>query len=325
MLRKFGLLDLLLPRLSRIRNIHACFNGRLFGISQTEQYGTYYSEMVNTLRRHLAPSARFKAERVVEIRNSPDLQKVKLSGGEEMTCRLVVLATGLNADFTRALGLTRLPIQKRQSIALAFTIAPADGQLFAFDSMTYYSVSPKLGLDYVSFFPIGQQVRANLFAFPADDTWLREFIKDPNHGLRLCFPKLHHAIGAYTVNSDVEAAVIHLYRTEGPAPPGLVLIGDAGQNVCPSTGMGLNKIFTDVNILSRLVPQWFSSAGMGSDKFADFYSHAEKCAVDTKALRNAFYRRHAAVGSSLKWKIHRLRLHASMQFRRPTQMQASRV
>src|SRR5438309_10949477 len=129
MLRKFGLLDLLLPCASRIRAIHACYNGRLFGISQTEQYGTYYSDMVNTLRSHLPASALFKLGRVVEIRNGPEFQKVKLGGGEELTCRLVVLACGLNADLFASLGLTRSSVQTKQSIALEFTLPPVNRQL----------------------------------------------------------------------------------------------------------------------------------------------------------------------------------------------------
>jgi 2-polyprenyl-6-methoxyphenol hydroxylase-like FAD-dependent oxidoreductase len=318
LLRKLGLLERLLPRAGRIREVRAYYNGRLFGTSQTEQYGTYYSDMVNALRANLSATVDFKLERVVHIANHADLQRVKLASGEELISRLVVLACGLNADIPLSLGLKRSYVQKRQSAALAFTISRSDAQPFPFDSITYYTVSPELGIDYLTLFPIGQAVRANLFAFPSDDSWIREFVLDPDKGLQRCIPKLHRAIGEYRVTSKAETAVVHLYRTAGEPPPGVVLIGDAAQNVCPSTGMGLTKILTDVDVLcSECMPLWFKSDGMGVDKLSSFFDNPRKRAVDLKALRNAYYRRQASTGRSLKWKIHRTRLHLGMQFKRP--------
>lgn len=98
-----------------------------------------------------------------------------------------------------------------------------------------------------------------------------------------------------------------------------MLIGDAFQNSCPSTGSGLSKIFTDVDVLcSEFVPQWFATAGMGADKIASFYANPQKCDMDSDSLRVGLYRRRAATDLSFRWYIHRLRLHLSMQFRRPS-------
>lgn len=326
MLRKLGLMDHLLPHAQRIKEIQACFNGRVFGTSQTEQYGLYYNEMVNALRAAIPSTVEFRAGRAVQVANGEDLQRIRLSSGEEFCCRLLVLASGLNEDVPFSLGLKRLYVQKNQSIALGFTLARQDRRPFPFDSVTYYSISPGLGLDYISLFPVADGLRANLFAFPnGNNEWVRQLILEPQRGIERCFPRLRRIIGEFQITSKVEASIVHLYRTEGQALPGVVAIGDAAQNVCPATGMGLSKIFTDVDVLNSNVPAWFATPGMPVGKTASFWSNPEKTAVDTKALRNAFYRRQAATGRSLKWKLHRARLHWSMRLRPGTAMPPSRA
>lgn len=325
-LRKLQLADSILPHTAPIRSIHAYYNGRLYGTSQTEQYGAYYSDMVNALRSRLPASVRFRQERVVRILNTTEIQRVSLSDGEELSCRLVVLASGLSADLPVALRLKRSNVQKYQSVALAFTIARADSRPFPFDSASYYSINATQGIDYITLFPICGAVRVNIFAFPrANDPWVGEFVRNPILGLKKCFPKLHRAIGEYRITSKVESSVVHLYRTEKQTMHGIALIGDAAQNVCPSTGMGLSKILSDVDVLSEYVPAWLDAPGaINSEKIATFCNDPRKCAVDLKALRNAFYRRQAATGTSMKWRLHRARLHLTMQFRRATELAPSR-
>jgi len=326
LLRKFELLGLLLPHAGSIREVRAYYNGRFFGTSSTEQYGIYYGDMVNVLRAHLPSTVQFMPKRVVQIKNSADLQRVRLDDGQELTCRLVVLACGLNDTIPSSLGLKRSYIQKQQSVALAFNIARADASSFDFDSITYYSVSPRLGIDYLTLFPVSRSMRANLFAFPGEnDRWVRKFIQDPMRGIQNCFPELQRVIGKVEITSKVENALVHLYHTEGEPPPGVAVIGDACANVCPSTGMGLTKIFTDVDVLSsRCVHSWFETAGMGIEKIASFFNHPDKRAVDSRALENAFYRRQASIGRSLRWRIHRAQLHISMRFKKPSVIASDR-
>ncbi|MGB0109170.1 MAG: FAD-dependent monooxygenase [Terriglobales bacterium] len=319
MLRKFGLLECLLPHTGLIREIKSYFNGHFFGLTPIEQYGIYYSDMVNPLRAHLPASVEFKLGRVVQISNSADLQRVKLAGGEELTARLLVLACPLSPEIQAGLRLKRVLIQKDQSLAIAFTIAPANGGPFPFDAVTYHATSAASGVDYLSLFRIGESMRGNLFAFrAASEPWVSEFIREPIQGLERCMPKLRRAIGEYRVISKVETGRVDLYRMEGDPQPGVVMIGDAAQNSCPATGKGLTKIFTDVDVLSECVPVWFGSAGMGSERMMSFSQHPRKQATDAKALHDAFYCRHACTGQSLRWRVHRLRLHLTMQFKRPT-------
>ncbi len=317
--RKFGLLEHLVLKAGRVREIQSYYNGRLFGVTPIEQYGIYYSDMVNALRARLPASVEFKLGRVVQISNGAELQRVRMDGGEERACRLVVLACGLSAEILAGLGLRRISIQKNQSVAIGFTISPPEGLLFPFDALTYHPTRCAAGIDYLSLFPIRQTKRANLFAFPtANDPWVRQFISHPSQMLEHCLPKLHRAIGEYRVVGKVEAVRTDLYRTEGDLPPGIVLIGDAFENSCPSTGKGLTKLLTDVDVMcSDCVPLWFATPGMGTDKMMSFFGHPRKRATDAKALQNAVYHRRASTDRSLRWRIHRFRLRLSMRLGRP--------
>jgi 2-polyprenyl-6-methoxyphenol hydroxylase-like FAD-dependent oxidoreductase len=317
-LRKFGLLDALIPRAGHIRKIHSYYNGRLFKTTSEEQFGLYYADMVNPLRAQLPENVRFKLGRVTRIDNTADLQRVTLDGGEELSARLIVLACGLSGDVPTGLGLKRVTIQKHQSAAIAFQISRADEQPFNFDSATCFPEKHLSGVDYLTLFRIGSAMRANLFAFPAaEDSWTRRFIQEPEKELERCFPNLRAALGDYRLTSKVESSLVHLYHTEGEPIPGVVLIGDAAQNACPSTGMGLTKVVTDVDVLcTQCVPRWFETAGMGSNKMAAFCKDPRKTEVDAKAIRDAAYRRQARTDKSFRWKVHRARLRWEMRFGR---------
>src|SRR5436190_966509 len=52
-LRKFGLLEHVLPHAGRVRELRVGYNGHLFRITPIEQYGISYSDMVNAVRAHL--------------------------------------------------------------------------------------------------------------------------------------------------------------------------------------------------------------------------------------------------------------------------------
>ena len=183
-----------------------------------------------------------------------------------------------------------------------------------------------MGIDYLTLFPMGPSMngamRANLFAFPnGNEEWVREFVQRPGDGLRRCFPELQSAIGEYEITGAVETSLINLYKTDAlstaSVPDGVVLIGDAGQNACPSTGSGVSKVFTDVQVLAERAQRWLASAGMSSAKLREFYDDSRKRAMDAESLAAAVYRRMARTDKSLRWKIHRARIALSMRLGRP--------
>lgn len=318
LLRELGLMSILQTRARRIREISGYYRGAFRKSTPTEQYGIHYGVLVNTMRAALPANVRFRRGRVMKIANGPDVQRVDLEDDDPLHCRLVVLACGLNGDLLPRLQMKRLWIQKQQSTAVAFSLARPDGLPFPLDAVTCTLTNGRSGIDYVSLFPVEQALRANLFAFPArGSSWMQRFVREPNRELPRMIPKLSRAIGEHRVIGKVEMCSINLYRTAGPAPDGVVLIGDAAQNVCPSTGMGLTKIFTDVQVLcSECAPAWFQTPGMGREKTEIFFKHPRKLAADNKAVQDAYYRRHACVARSLKWRIHRSKLHLNLQLGR---------
>lgn len=306
LLRRLGLLEPLLPYCGRVRKILKAFDGRVFRTIAIEQYGISYPDMVNALRTHMPAGVECRLGRVEAIANSTHVQRVKIAGGEEMTARLVVLASGASRDLLPRLGLQRRVLQRDQSVVFGFTIAAPESQDFDFDSVTYYSLDPSACIDYLTLFRFRQTMRANLFVFrSARDPWVREFIVQPKKMLWRYLPKLNHVTGEFRIVDKVECGRVDLYQVDGNPQPGVVMIGDAYQSVCPSTGMGLDKVLTDVDVLTECIPHWLATPGMEIGKLADFYNHPRKLDTDSRALHRAIFQRRAITDRTLRWRLRR--------------------
>jgi 2-polyprenyl-6-methoxyphenol hydroxylase-like FAD-dependent oxidoreductase len=314
LLRKFGLLEHLLPYAARVREVRGSYDGRIFKTSPIEQYGIKHADLVNALRAQAPATVECRQGRVEHIANSSGVQRVKLSGGKELTCRLVVLACGVSDGLLSKLGLSRRVVQRDQSLGFGFDIAASEVRPFDFEALTYYCFSASTRIDYLTLFKFRETMRANLFVFrSASDPWVREFIQEPDRMLRRHLPKLSRLIGEYRVTSEVDSGSVNLYRVNDHSQPGVVMIGDAFQSACPAMGMGLDKVLTDVDVLSECIPRWLASPGMSGSKLADFYEHPRKRVMDSQALRDAQEHRRLVTDQSLRWRIHRKLLHLKWQ------------
>ena len=94
LLRKFDLLDCLKPWRGDIGRVLIARGDRVAEVLQIEQYGIYYYDMVNELRRQLPPTVQFHVGRVRRLETSDELQRITLADDTVLTSRLVVLATG---------------------------------------------------------------------------------------------------------------------------------------------------------------------------------------------------------------------------------------
>lgn len=314
LLRKLGLMEHLLPYTGLVSQVQGSFDGRVFKTGPIEQYGLRYEEIVNGLRAQIPPAVVSRVGRVEAVTNSDQVQRVKLAGGEQLTARLVVLASGGISGVEAGLGMRRRVLRKDQSLGLGFDFAAADSQPFPFDGLTYYAMSAATCIDYLTLFKFRNSVRANLFIFRAPgDPWVREFIQNPEAMLRRYLPKLSRITGEYRVTSKVESGRVDLYTVDHDPQPGVVLIGDAFQSACPATGMGLDKVLTDVDVLAECLPRWFATPGMDAGKMADFYQHPRKLEVDSIALQRSQDHRRLVMDPSLRWRIHRFLLHLKWQ------------
>ncbi|TKB81915.1 MAG: FAD-dependent monooxygenase, partial [Nitrospira sp.] len=185
-------------------------------------------------------------------------------------------------------------------------IARDDGKPFPFDSLTYYPDGVQTRGAFLTLFPIREVMRANYFVYrvPGEE-WVRRFGKNADEQLMRDLPKLGHFAGPFHVSSRIEMCPIDLYRAEGHVQPGLVLLGDAYQGPCPTTGMGVSKVLTDVDVLGDCVPRWLSTSGMGVEKIEDFYRDPRKTTCDDSALRNALYQRTLSTADSSLRHVHR--------------------
>lgn len=307
LLRSLGLFDEVEPATRMIREIIHGTGGRVVRKRKIEQFGIAYFDIVNRVRAQMPPDVQFRCSRVQSI--EPDLRQpsVLLVDGSRITCRLVIVASGMSAELTTRLGLVRNMVKEGLSLAFGFMLERTDGQSFAFDAVTYRPESTVDNVGYLTLFRMGQFMRGNLFVYwPPRDAATKQMLSDPVALLGRVMPGLQAVVGSYAVVGKVEPFKIDLYRVLDCALPGVVLIGDAYQSVCPSTGMGLSKVLTDVDALcNACIPEWLAGDEIGAQKTAAFYLHPQKKLIDDRALRLALAGRSSVLDTSLHWRMRR--------------------
>ena len=155
---------------------------------------------------------RFRAKRrvhpakVTDITTGPERQLVKTVGGAEISARLVGLATGLNMGVREKLGIEREVISPGHSISIGFDVeCRATRAGFRSPALTYFAESPADRMAYITLFPIGATMRANLFGYrDLHDPWLKQFRDAPRETLYAMWPGLRPLMGDFTVPEFVQ-------------------------------------------------------------------------------------------------------------------------
>jgi len=281
--------------------------GRLIEKRPGDQNGILYDAMVNAMRSEIPARVGFIAAKVTDIATSAQRQRVTLSTGEEIAPRLVVVANGLNIGLRHKLGMEKREISKTHSIMLGFDLAPAGRASFSFPALTYYGEHPSDRTAYITLFPVGKTMRANLCVYrDMDDPWLRGFRAAPRDTLMALMPGLAPIIGAYAVHGNVQIRPADLYQTENVAQAGVVLVGDAFSTSCPAAGTGTGKVFTDVERLCNVhIPRWLATDGMGADKIAAFYEDTVREAYHAHSRHKAFHLRSLTIEPGVSWAARR--------------------
>jgi 2-polyprenyl-6-methoxyphenol hydroxylase and related FAD-dependent oxidoreductases len=221
---------------------------------------------------------------------SNNRQKVVLSNEETISARLVIIANGLNVGLRHMLGIERHVHSACHSISIGFDVVPLGRKAFRFPALTYFSERPSDRIPYISLFPIGTTMRANLFVYrDFDDPWLREFRRAPVETLTASLPRLKRITGAFAVSGDVRIRPVDLCANTGYRRAGVVLVGDAFETTCPVSGTGTDKVFTDVERLCNVhIPEWLATDGMDESKIAASYDDPVKRACDEWAMEKAY-------------------------------------
>ncbi|HMK80891.1 MAG TPA: NAD(P)/FAD-dependent oxidoreductase [Xanthobacteraceae bacterium] len=281
--------------------------GRLIEKRPGDQHGILYDTMVNTMRGEIPARVEFIVAKVTDIETSSERQRVTLSTGEAIAPRLVIVANGLNVGLRHKLGMEKREISKTHSIMLGFDLEPAGRASFAFPALTYYGEHPSDRAAYVTLFPIGQTMRANLCVYrDMDDPWLRAFRENPRDTLMTLMPGLASITGAYEIPGPVQIRPADLYDTTGVEQAGVVLVGDAFATSCPTAGTGTGNVFIDVERLCNVhIPRWLAIPGMDAEKIAAFYADPLRLAYRTQARHKAFHLRSLTLEPGLTWAARR--------------------
>lgn len=300
-----GLADTILSASTSYRATWAARFGRLVEKRPETARGIRYDALVNTTRACIPAHSKIVRAKVTDISTGPERQTVKLSNGDEVSGRLVVLATGLNIGLRHKLSIEHETISANHSVSIGFDIQPADRSSFQFSSLTYFAERPSDQMAYITVFPIGSKMRVNLFGYrELHDPWLKQLREAPQEALYAMWPRLRKLLGSFTVQGRVHIRPIDLYVTKGFRQNGVVLIGDAFSTSCPAAGSGAHKVLVDVERLCNVhIPRWLATSGMGKAKIAAFYDDKVKQACDARSAKKAYELKSFSIDPSLTWGV----------------------
>jgi len=304
-LERLGLLEVLAQNSTRFDRAVNVRHGRVVDHSDVRYQGIFYDDLVNAMRRALPASVRTVVGRVTDLSTGPDRQLVTVADHGDISARLVVLASGMSDILRARLGIEREVLHERQSLTFGFNLRPAD-PITKRPALTLYGERPGDGIDYLALFPIGELIRANLFAFlDHRHPWVKELRTDPLAALEPKLPKLRQHLGDVVLDGKVQSWIMDLAVARNVRRPGIVLIGDAYQTSCPAAGTGVSRLLTDVQRLLAHVTNWLETPGMDAEKIAAFYDDPVKSAMDAHALGQAEFRRSFTIDTSLVWRTRR--------------------
>lgn len=306
-LRNAKLDAFVVPQSEPIGAIKSYKLGVIEEVDTIDQYGFSYPATVNNLRSNLPALAHFEVSTVTAIANSADIQKVSTKSGKEFLGKVVIISTGGNESVTKLVNIRRKYDPTLNSLNFGFDVVRKDRALFDFRGFNYHAEEPTLGIDYVTFFLIGDDMRVNIFTqWDAKHPRATAMRKNPIEEMKRYFHKLHDYVGEIELSSKVQAFPTHFYRVRNHIQPGIVVIADEYQSVSPATGKGLDKLTKDTSLLaSQYIPEWLKTGTASSKQIADFYKDDEKIKTDQHAWGDWQYYLNAYKGKkpSLKERV----------------------
>src|SRR4030081_3801749 len=307
LLRKTGLADATLRAATLDGEVWEARFGYVVGKRPSDQHGVMYDTLVNTMRAQISGDVDTILAKASAVSNSAERQRIVLSNDEEISARLVVLANGLNVGLRYSLGINRRVISECHLGACGFNVEPLGRAAFAFPALTYWPKRSSSRMAYLTLFPIGGAMRANLMVYrDMTDPWLHGFRQAPEQAMRAMMPGLQRMMGEFKVSGPIKIRPADLCVTDGYLQPGIVLVGDAFSTSCPAAGTGATKVFTDVERLCNVyIPQWLATDGMDAEKIAGFYNDSEKTACEARCLAKAYHLRSLSIDNGLSWRARR--------------------
>jgi 2-polyprenyl-6-methoxyphenol hydroxylase-like FAD-dependent oxidoreductase len=303
-LERLGAVHLVRPEVSPFLNEVTVFQGgRSRVVPCTNHRGMDYQCTVNRLREDVKARLPLDIGKVVAVRDVGSGCEIDIDDGSTITARLGVIASGGGQFMRKALDLDAPAADAAISTTFGFFVEPEGTRGFP---STAFNVIPDTfypGLQYITFFPVGQRIRVNLFTCwsPTSDE-VKAFRSDPIVELKRHFPMLDAEVGAFRIEGQLQVFSTRYYRHDRCKLRNAVLIGDDYQSVSPATGMGISKCVTDVRILTEMLVEARETPSLDLDPDA-FYHHPEKLRIDEIARRAWEWENDAATSQSLRTRI----------------------
>lgn len=305
---RLGLGNVLASQSTSSDGVMVARGGRLVEHLRAPERTFRYDQFVNAVRAETAATVPFFAAKVDDITVNAKSPSVRLSSGETITARLVVLATGPGEKLRASLRMKRRMLGENHSISIGFDLVNESGLKISDRELTHFGETAGDGIAYATLFPLGGVTRCNFFCYhdPKSD-FIRDFRRDPLQGLLAALPGLFSIIGPVVRRSRAEIRVTDLYEVDDPARDGVVLIGDAQHASCPVTGTGVTRVLTDVERLCDVYwPRWRAADAIPADEIAAYYTDPEKQRVDGLALAKAIRDRRQATETGLGVRARRI-------------------
>ncbi len=315
-LTALGLVGLVRPKDSpQIDRVYS-FRGNAESMNRHAKHrGIHYADTVNAFRDVLRERQLLAVRKIAAIRDGNVSSEVEFDDGSRIAASIVALTTGMGAGLRKSLRLEPGEQEKLVSTTFGFDIEPQSATGPAF---TAFNIKPdrfSKGLQYVTFFPVGERMRANLFTCwdPHSDA-AKQLKADPLGEIARLFPGHAGRIGSLEMSSDLQAYTTRYYRMNVQHLARTVLMGDAFQSVSPATGMGLSKCLVDVQVLAGLLPRLLEDS-RALVPLDEYYRDERKTQTDDEALQRWRWENEASTSRSLVTQLKKLRLYASAAIR----------
>jgi len=311
---KVGLGPAIRPLVTPVTDTHVFRLGQFFERERKSEFAFSYGALVNGMRQALPAQVPLTVGKVAEVSTGPDRQRLVLADGAAIEARLLVVATGNGEAVRRAIGMERVEESKAHSMSIGFDLAIAPREC-AYPAIICYARRPADRIAYLSVFPIGNRMRANLFLYRnVAEEWTRAFRDNPQAMLCELMPEIAGQCGDFAVAGPVEVRQVSLTTTRKHRRAGVVAIGDAFWTTCPTPGVGIGRAMTDVDRLaSTYIPAWLETPGMDADKICAFYDDPVKVATDEAGMRSSIYAKRITTETGVEWRLRRLRNNAVRQ------------
>ncbi|MGV7030355.1 FAD-dependent oxidoreductase [Methylobacterium symbioticum] len=273
--------------------------GRLIKRMASQEFAFHYPELVDAARAALPTAVTSVTGRISAAETGAETQTLTLADGRRYTGRLLVVATGLGEGLQRELGFERRLVSQGNTLVYGFNTAFSYA-LLAGEQLIWSAEAGGDGVAYLTLFPLGTQIRANLFTYwPRGGTAAEAFLADPAGTMRRLMPGLARTYGTVEPVGAIQQRPIDLVEITDPVRDGVVVIGDAFCTTCPAYGTGIRKALSDVTVLASLLPAWFATPGMDAAKIGSYYAHPEKLAADQRSVGVSLRLRRMAMGRDL--------------------------